>query len=197
MRVANPWLHVEAKLDYSLWLEQECSDLGHYAMLTISRGPAHLELSFSPSLNLVSIVRRFVADFCMQLIADADVASQVGLATHELLENSARYSLDRRSTIRIQVEGQPDASVVTIETKNRAEQEHLAALRSLVDEIASAVDPFQHYQVLMERNMKRTDGSGLGLGRIRAESDMDLAYVFEDDLVTLRARARYPQRGAT
>ena len=166
-------------------------------MLTISRGPAHLELTFSPSLGLVSMVRRFVNDFCMQIIADADVASQVGLATHEMLENSARYSLDSRTTIRVEVEAEHDASVVTIETRNSTGLEHMSALRSLVDEISSAPDAFRHYQVLMERSMKRTDGSGLGLGRIRAESDMALAYAFDDNVVTLRARARYPQRASS
>ena len=166
-------------------------------MLTISRGPAHIELSFSPSLHLVSIVRRFVSDFCMQILADAEVASQVGLATHELLENSARYSLDRRSTIRVEVEVDQNEAVVTVETKNSAGSEHLTALRSLVDEISSAPDAFLHYQALMARSMKRTDGSGLGLGRIRAESDMALAYVFDDNVVTLRARARYPQRASS
>lgn len=166
-------------------------------MLTISRGSAHLELSFSPSLYLVSIVRRFVSDFCLQIIADPDVASQVGLATHEMLENSARYSLDTRSTIRVEVEAEPNASVVTIETKNSAGREHMQTLRSVVDEIARAPDAFRHYQLLMERSMKRTDGSGLGLGRICAESDMALAYAFDDNVVTLRARARYPQRAST
>lgn len=133
----------------------------------------------------------------MQIIADAEIASQVGLATHELLENSARYSVDGRSTIRVEIEEDEGVSIVTIETKNRSGHPHIDALRVLVEEITSAPDALRHYQALMERSMKRTDGSGLGLGRIRAESDMDLACAFDENVVTLRARARYPQRVGT
>ncbi len=86
---------------------------------------------------------------------------------------------------------------VSISTKNKSDPKHLAALTATIDEIAAAPDAGVHYQVLMRRSAKRTDGSGLGLGRIHAETDMTLSYQIDEDHVHLCAEARFEHPRAT
>jgi len=150
---------------------------------------AYFELSFSPNVQLVSTVRRFVSEFYTQALVSDDITSRVAVATHELLENAVRYSSDGNTTIRIGVKHVAPAIRVRIDTCNRAEGGCLVTLRHTLDELIAAPDPDAHYQVLMRRSMKRVDGSGLGFGRVRAESGMVLSYRVEGDVVRIRAEA--------
>lgn len=156
-----------------------------------SEADAYFELSFSPNARLVSTVRRFVAAFYVQILADAEVTDRLAVATHELLENAVRYSSDGNTRVRIGVKREPGGCAVTIDTINRAAAGDLAGARTTLDEIASAQDPQRHYQVLMRRSITRTDGSGLGLGRVRAESGMSLSYEIDGDMIHVRARALF------
>jgi hypothetical protein len=152
---------------------------------------AYFELSFSPNVRLVGTVRRFVSEFYAQVLADADVTSRLAVATHELLENAVRYSVDGNTTIRVGVKRDATATRVTIGTSNRARPANTATVQRALDELAAAPEPRSHYQVLMRRNMKRTDGSGLGLGRVRAESGMTISCRIENDIVHVRAEAQF------
>jgi hypothetical protein len=157
---------------------------------------AYFELSFSPCISLVSMVRRFVTEFYTEVLGDAEVTSRIAIATHELLENGARYALDGITSVRIGVTRVAAGALVSIVTKNRASESHLASVRKMLDEIKAAPDPQAHYLVLMRRTAKRTDGSGLGLGRIRAETDMHLDYRIDGDVITLRAELTSPTASA-
>jgi anti-sigma regulatory factor (Ser/Thr protein kinase) len=157
---------------------------------------ADFELTFSPSLHLVSTVRKFVSEFYAETIGDSEIGSKLALATHELLDNAVRYSVDGRTSLRIRLQRKPADVNVTIDTRNRAVVSHLDAVREAINELTAAPDAEQHYQLLMRRSAKRTDGSGLGLGRIRAEGDMALSYRIDADVVELRAEARFV-RGAS
>lgn len=159
---------------------------------------AYFELSFSPNVTLVSTVRRFVSEFYVQVLGDAEMTSRLAIATHELLENAVRYSCDGHSSIRIGVTTSPSNEIeIVIDTRNRASRDNLASLQSAVEEMTAATDAALHYQTLMRRTAKRTDGSGLGLGRIRAETDMEISYRIEDDMALLRAQARFAKGAST
>lgn len=153
---------------------------------------AYLELHFSPSVELISLVRRFVFDFYRQILPDEDAVSRVALTTHELLENAVRYSTNGVATVRIDVStDSPDQTgprTLTISMENHADESHRIALTGIFDELRCATDPFEHYQKMMVRNARRTDGSGLGLARILAEAEMDLDCVIDDDRVRILAR---------
>ena len=149
---------------------------------------AYFEMSFSPNVALVSTVRRFVMEFYAQLLSDPEATSRLAVSTHELLENAVRYSFDGKTDVRVGLSR--DDGMVTIDTRNRADPANIAAMRRAIDELSSAPDPSAYYQSLMRRNAKRTDGSGLGLARVWAESEMPVTYRVEDDHVFLRAIAR-------
>jgi hypothetical protein len=157
--------------------------------MTQRRIRGHVELDFRPSLELIGSVRRFVTDVYDQLLEDRNEASRIGVATHELLENSVRCSADGCVMLRIEVDTDDPAAVVLV-TRNRARPDDLASLTSLVRAMDAAGDPMLHYTMLMRANAKRTDGSGLGLARIRAECEFDVAVALEGDVVTVRASGR-------
>jgi len=153
---------------------------------------AYFELSFSPNVRLVSTVRRFVSEFYAKTLADAESTSRLAVATHELLENAVRYSVDGNTTIRTETKSEKGAgTAVSIETRNRASATNAASIRGAVAEIASAPDASAHYQMLMRRSAKRTEGSGLGLGRVHAETGLALTCEIDGDVVRVRAGARF------
>jgi hypothetical protein len=60
-----------------------------------------------------------------------------------------------------------------------------------IDALNEAPDANVYYLDRMEQTATRTDGSGLGLARIRAEADMTVSYEREgDDRVCIVARTR-------
>jgi hypothetical protein len=49
----------------------------------------------------------------------------------------------------------------------------------------------------MKRAATRTEGSGLGLGRIRAEADMAIEYAIDGEELTIDARTTIPMLAAS
>jgi anti-sigma regulatory factor (Ser/Thr protein kinase) len=150
---------------------------------------AYFELRFSPNVTLVPTVRRFVTEFYAQVFKDDDGTSRIAVATHELLENAVKYSVDHSTRIRIGVRRTGDGRfVVTIETSNRAKPADIETVRGSVAEIETAPDSLAHYQTVMRRNATLTEGSGLGLARVSAETDMSLHCYVDGDTLFLTAR---------
>src|SRR5262245_20807071 len=123
---------------------------------------AYFELSFSPNVNLVSTVRRFVSDFWTQILPSAEVTSQLAVATHELLDNAVAYSFDSNTHVPIDVVKEKGGTAsVNIGTRNRASIDNIGRVREALDELASATDAFAFYQEMMRKAGERVDGSGL------------------------------------
>jgi anti-sigma regulatory factor (Ser/Thr protein kinase) len=149
-------------------------------------GNAYFELNFRPNVQLVSVVRRFVTEFYQRFLADPDGTSRVALATHELLENAVKYSKDGETTIRIDV-SQTTPKTVRIMLRNRAEPNNIAAIREILDGVASAPDAFGYYQKLLVAKAKSKEGSGLGLARICAEGEMTVTCQVTEDVAVIEA----------
>jgi hypothetical protein len=148
---------------------------------------AYIELNFRPNVQLVSVVRRFVSEFYQGFMTNPDDTSRVALATHELLENAVKYSRDGETTIRIEVVEHETPRHVRIQLRNRAELQHIEAIREIVDGVQLAGDAHAFYQALIARQAKRKDGSGLGLARICAEGEMKITYDVQGDTLLIEA----------
>lgn len=144
-------------------------------------------LSFRPNTALVSSVRRFVTDIWESWLTP-ELTSQVALASHELLENAVQYSSDGETEVHIEIEMLGNGQTVCIRTRNAASPENLDVLRAAFAELEAATDPDAHYQAMMRRTAKRTDGSGLGLARIRSETGLSMSLEIADDQVSISAR---------
>jgi anti-sigma regulatory factor (Ser/Thr protein kinase) len=148
----------------------------------------HCELSFSPNVELIAIVRRFVSAFYDLILQDKDTASRLAMATHELLENASKYASDGETTLRIEVVA--GGTGVRILLWNFAARDRIDDLAARFAEMAEAPDAAAYYQRLMERSMKMTEGSGLGLARIRAEAEMSLACRVDGERICIVADTR-------
>ena len=151
----------------------------------------YFHVSFRPNVELVSTVRKFTQEFYRKMLNDRDASEKVALATHELLDNAVAYAIDGETGVRIEL----DATHLIVKTWNRTSPERLQILKSIIDEMNSAPDPDAYYQVLLERTAHRSNGSGLGLARVRAEADMAITYEISVDRVCVEARATLKKAG--
>lgn len=151
------------------------------------RALVSLTLSFQPLAEQISGLRTLVSDLCRPHLTDADELSRVLLATHELLENIVKYSADGVAEFHFALELNDAGLCVRLRTKNRTQPERLADARSRLDAMDAAGDPVAHYDELIRAAAGRRDGSGLGLARIPAESEMSLRYATEQDWLILTA----------
>jgi hypothetical protein len=153
---------------------------------------ACIQLSFAPNIRLVSSVRRFTDEFYRRIIPDKDITGRLALATHELLENAIAYATDGVTNVRIELE----APSLTVRTWNRADSAKLHDLIAAIDELREAPDVDAYYQRMLAKTVTRSEGSGLGLARVRAEAGMSVSYELEaGDTVCVIARTQIPPGG--
>jgi two-component sensor histidine kinase len=147
----------------------------------------YFELALRPSIELVSVVRRFVQDLCRQLSCDRDTAVRAGLTAHELLENAIRHTESGQATLRLELLPATEGHTLLIKMSNEATEEATRGLEALFADMRDT-DPAEHYEARMRQTAKRAEGSGLGLARIRVEAKMDLELSIEPGVVTIWAR---------
>ena len=154
-----------------------------------------VEVTFAPTVILVSVMRGFVSSFYAKVLG-AGPSQMLAMATHELLENALKYSAEEGATIKIEVE--PDTTVdrVRIRIQNRAAPAHIPPLQQVMARMNEARDPMAHYLTLMRETSKRSDGSGLGLARLRAEAGMTLALELEGNQVCIVAECEVQKEKA-
>ena len=154
--------------------------------------PAYFALSFAPSLDFVSDVRRFVNVFYERALGpNQDEATKISLATHELLENAIQYCAEDLVTLRVSINPLTNCQIVNIRTQNRAKEIHAARLREIVRKIRANSDAESFYRQEMTAAVNRGDKeSGLGLPRLYAEAGFDLSCEVRATEVTVCATLR-------
>jgi hypothetical protein len=153
-----------------------------------------LTLSFEPLAEQIASVRNAVSDLCAPHVADADELSRVLLAAHELLENIVKYSSGGMAEFHFALERASGTLRARLRTKNRAEPARLSDTRERLDALAAALDPVAHYDEMIRETAGRRDGSGLGLARILAESEMNLDYQIEQGVLIITAEVTISER---
>jgi hypothetical protein len=145
-------------------------------------------MALPPTLELVNVVRTFIEEVCRRLLHDALVSSQVAVAAHELIENAVKFSKHGAPELTLEIDADERGRLINISTSNRADPTDVETVRALLEELAAIQDADAYYRELMMRAAVRTDGeSGLGLGRIMAESQMSITGSIDIDRVTICA----------
>ncbi len=138
----------------------------------------YFDLKFAPNWAMIEPAREFLLSFLSVALDNREAASQVCLAAHELMENAIKYSADE--TAHVQLEVSLDGPIV-LSVENTIRPEHVEALLAEVHAANEAVDPFEFYQKKMIESLSRPSGkAGLGLARIRWESQMTLTCEVRD-----------------
>jgi hypothetical protein len=153
-----------------------------------SGGDAYLELAFAPNELIVPTVRRFLGDFFDKVLSSREVADRVMVATHEMLENAVRYSRDGQTQFSARLWKRGEGVEVVLTTTNQTEPSDFQAVQALVQAMKDAPNEAVYYSELMRKAAARTSGSGLGLGRVFAESGMQVECDVKDGALTLSAR---------
>jgi hypothetical protein len=146
---------------------------------------ATFELTCSVTLEEVPAIRRLVEKVHRRFVPSSDDMSRVAMATHELLENAIKFSIDGSAMIRIEV---PADGEILITTRNRASVDDLAGLRKIAAELDASPDPMLFYIGLMQRAPDAR--GGLGIGRVAAEGEMQIGFALDGDIVEVKARAK-------
>ncbi len=157
----------------------------------------YLEMSFQPTVDLISTTRRFVCAYYEPLLGDEDLVSRIGLATHELLENILKYAIDGHAVTRVKLVPEGNARKLCIATTSRLTEERRAGLEEIFAEMANAGDSTKYFHSMMLRARHRRHCSGLGLARIWAEAEMTLSLDIDGDVATISACAIVPDEDAS
>jgi len=117
---------------------------------------------------------------------------RLSMATHELLENAAKYSIGDCVQLEIQLDTSRDCLQARV--TNDTTPAHRARLRDRVRLLQHSARPFDLYQSLMRRSFEAGEESGLGLARICGEGDLALAMEGDENTVTIVASSRRARR---
>ncbi|MBL8972041.1 MAG: hypothetical protein JNK56_15770 [Myxococcales bacterium] len=164
----------------------------------LAESPTSIDILFAPVLQVVSTMRRFVLALYEGVLEDPEASAEMALVTHELLENAVKYNTHDSARLRVSVVSQndPPGHVVTIRAANRASLAHIHGAERLVSRVRGAIDPDLMYQEMIISSLEQNEGSGLGLARIRAETQMSLDTRVIGDEIEVIARALVPYGGA-
>jgi hypothetical protein len=164
-----------------------------------SDGPAHFTIAFGRRPTMIGFVRRVVTNFYDEVMhrhgSQRDPwSSRLALAAHELLENAVVYGSGDDASFCIAIDADPrdmpaSGHVVRMTTRNRATPEQRETVRRRLEAIGHAEDILAFYVALMLESARRSDGSGLGLARIRVEAEMAVSCVVDGETLEITAQA--------
>lgn len=149
----------------------------------------YLEICFRPTVATINEARRLAAALYGPLLGDPDAASRIALATHELLENALKYSIDGSTVIRVELSNGKLPTQIRVETRNGISPERKQGLEEIFAEMHRAESAEAYYQYAMTRTRTMRHGSGLGLARIWSEGEMHLTRAYDGEDVRITAIA--------
>jgi anti-sigma regulatory factor (Ser/Thr protein kinase) len=154
---------------------------------SVSLAVVHVSLRAPVAIGVVSATRRYVVEGLKAMVDDEDGLSRIAIALHELFENAVKYGHSGAVELDVTLSrGEDGPGLVKIRTSNRACRADREEMVRVIAEIAADHDPVALYDRFIRRSVV-SEGSGLGLVRIRAESDMTLSCEMGEDEVIVVA----------
>ncbi len=151
---------------------------------------ASVQLSFEPSVGVVTPLAAWVAQLCELALQDQDASSRLQMAVYELVENSVRYCKpDSPVGVEVELVRHAETSELKVSTRNRATPEQLQRAVEHLASVKGATDAVSYYDDLVRDSAPRAGVSGLGLARLRAEADLNVDYHVIGDELTICVHA--------
>ena len=153
------------------------------------------ELRFPPRKGFVTVAADFAKAFCAEHTEDSELLARVQLAAHELAENVVKYSTGEICVMRVECEpsampGQAPGTL-WITTENEVAPGPLQAADRYLSQLEQAQNADMFYDAQIAESAKRTNGSGLGLARIRSEALMEISHRAQEGQLMVRVAARF------
>lgn len=136
--------------------------------------PIYLMLRMKPPWVFIDEIRRFVESFCACACPQENREAQLALAVHELMQNAIACSHEEDVELTLEVDPAADKATVTV--SNHANEAEYQVLRDRIDRMNHEPDALKHYLKAMSETPMATRG-GLGLARVRFESQLELSVV--------------------
>jgi hypothetical protein len=145
---------------------------------------AILFLRMQPSWVVVDDIRRFVQTFCANACPWAERDEQLGIATHELVQNAICNAATPDIEVKLEVDTGKERIRVAVTNVARADQ--IDVLRDRMQRAQANPDPLEAYVAAL-REAPDSKG-GIGLARIRYEAALDLVLEVDGERVTVLAQ---------
>lgn len=161
-----------------------------------SRPLRAVSVEFSPSSGCLGSIVRMVTDFCRSAIDDPKLRSAFEMAAYELTENLVKYAAGETTRLAIALEYPAAGPTLVLRTENAALPERLADadLRLQAAELAEC--PVKHFDQLVRESLAEPTESRLGLGRLRAEGELNVCHRIDAGVLTIEvSHAVCPSEG--
>jgi hypothetical protein len=149
-----------------------------------------LEVSFgsAPPQGMVTPLCQSLYELCRPVLGDEDAAGRLRLTAHELMENIVKYSVASPCELRFELRSDDaGALVASVQTRNVPLPENRADASERLAALGAARDPLEHYDSIIADSARQPAGSGLGLARIHAETELRLSHRFEGETLIIQA----------
>ena len=100
-----------------------------------------------------------------------------------------KYGVDVADTsLRVSVTEEDESAFLNVRTSNRAEREHIEALRKAIAGLKGRDRELAYQEVMRASTLHPSSWSGLGIVRIYSEGEMEITAEIEGDVVSIDAR---------
>jgi len=154
-----------------------------------------IKVEFAPSSGCLGSIVALVTEFCRNVIDDSDIVFAFRMAAFELSENIVKYCSGDRAWLEVSVENGADGSEIVLTTSNQAQLDRLTDVSERLTAAETADDPVAHFDDLVRETLNSPTESRLGIGRLRAEADLELSHHTSGDWITISARRRILKMG--
>lgn len=152
------------------------------------RRPRFINIEFAPSSGCLGSIVQIITDFCRNVVDDQETQFAFQLAAYELIENLVKYSWGDHVLVRVEVQSTPRGHEIVLVTQNQAPPERLADVAARLADAEAAEDPIEHFDRLVQESLASPGESRLGLGRLRAEGELQLAHRVDAETIWIEVR---------
>ncbi|MGC4067579.1 MAG: hypothetical protein QM784_23620 [Polyangiaceae bacterium] len=153
-----------------------------------ARHQRYVAIEFSPTSGCLGSIVSVVTDFCRNVVDDPGVKFAFQLAAYELTENLVKYAVGDRTRLRIAVESTVRGPEIVLSTENESTPERLADAAARLSAAEAATDPIEHFDQLVQESLASPTESRLGLGRLRAEGELEVSHEVNDRMIRIQVR---------